>query len=264
MKSALVIAFIYGKCKSLYNHLLNPITTFKIMLLDIQPFFKEILSNHVAIAALSGALVAWITTLFTIRKDEKNVYIKQITEERTKWRTEIRTITQKIVASLSHKTMSIREKHILRAELALRLSPFDEQDKKILATYDSLDGSKIKLDEFTQIISLLLKHDWERVKWESMPFYMKWFSYLFTPKNLIWKTYNYRDIKTNKELKHHTSTIIDCILIGGIAGISIMVIICILLKLVSSISLSWIIVIFISFVIGAFYCLARMVCQKTS
>jgi hypothetical protein len=42
-------------------------------------------------------------------------------------------------------------------------------------------------------IALLLKHDWERVKWECTPLYVKPFKY-FTKKQREWRQRNYREI----------------------------------------------------------------------
>jgi hypothetical protein len=139
------------------------------------------------------AVAGWLGSFFAFRKDERAVFIKQITEERTKWRYEMRKLTQDIVEIYSiQNIIPPREKtQSLRAKLETSTNPKCVYDKKILEIFDSL-ADKDDCLEFTSIMSLLLKHDWERVKWECLPFYEKIYSYVFKRKNIDWKQSDYR------------------------------------------------------------------------
>jgi hypothetical protein len=61
-----------------------------------------------------------------------------------------------------------------RCRLATALNPKDGHDNDILSHFDDLfAGKKTDVDLFTSRIALLLKHDWERVKWDCTPIYFK-------------------------------------------------------------------------------------------
>ncbi|WP_413283910.1 hypothetical protein [Vibrio sp. MA40-2] len=45
------------------------------------------------IGILLTTVTGWLGAFFALRKDEKSVHIEQITKERAKWRTEMRTVT---------------------------------------------------------------------------------------------------------------------------------------------------------------------------
>jgi len=137
------------------------------------------------------AVAGWLASFLALRKDEKSVQITQITQERTKWRTAIRELTQNIIIAFSGENEpSIEQKARLRAALATSLNPKSKWDNQILSEYGSLvhGGDMVR---FTLAISLLLKHDWERVKWECMPVYKKPFNYL-KKENRAWRREDFR------------------------------------------------------------------------
>lgn len=76
----------------------------------------------------------------------------------------------------------------LRARLATSINPKDdEHDAKILSHFDDLFSGKGKdIELFSRRLALLLKHDWERVKWESTPLYFKPFI-RYTKKQRVWR-----------------------------------------------------------------------------
>ncbi|WP_421237767.1 hypothetical protein [Aeromonas jandaei] len=84
----------------------------------------------------------------------------------------------------------------LRARLATSINPKDTtHDNEILTHFDRLFyGETDDLDVFVHRIALLLKHDWERVKWECTPFYIKLFT-RFSKKQHEWRQENYREVK---------------------------------------------------------------------
>jgi hypothetical protein len=72
-----------------------------------------------------------------------------------------------------------------------------------LADYDRLfSGKSDDLKVFADRISLLLKHDWERVKWEYTPLYIKPFK-RFSKKQREWRQENYREIEFTLALHNH-------------------------------------------------------------
>ncbi|MCL7419984.1 MAG: hypothetical protein M8364_03675 [Methylobacter sp.] len=138
------------------------------------------------------ALAGWFGSFIAFRKDERAVYIKQITEERTKWRSEMRNLTQDVVELYSNESETPKAEKIqrLRAKLQTSTNPKCKYDKKILEVYDQLKH-KANCEEFTKLMSLLLKHDWERVKWECMPLYLK-LILRYTKKQREWRDPNFR------------------------------------------------------------------------
>ncbi|WGE63657.1 hypothetical protein NYR75_02200 [Actinobacillus equuli subsp. haemolyticus] len=113
---------------------------------------------------LGGIIAAFLGALATIYTKYKDINIKQITEERTKWRESIRRITKDIIFAKGEKKIK------LLAELETRLNPHDEEDQLILllAKQDLKQNSNREL--FLHSIAIMLKHDWERVKKEAKPF----------------------------------------------------------------------------------------------
>lgn len=137
------------------------------------------------------AVVGWLASFLALRKDERSVQITQITEERTKWRAAIRELTQNIVIAFSGESEhSNEEKARLRAALATSLNPKCESDNQILSEFGNLKHGS-DTTRFTLAISLLLKHDWERVKWECIPIYIKPFN-LLKKKNRAWRSKDFR------------------------------------------------------------------------
>ena len=121
----------------------------------------------------TGVAAALVTAWFAKSSDDKKNSLKFITDERRKWRTEIRQRTVKIVETVenlkkdSANSENLTELKKYIAFFEIRLNPFDEEDKAILQTLkEILAGQHDKLEEFQGRIALLLKHDWERSKTE--------------------------------------------------------------------------------------------------
>ncbi|MBO7126988.1 hypothetical protein J6W78_05540 [bacterium] len=115
------------------------------------------------------AATAW----FAKSSNDKKNSLTYITDERRKWRTEIRLRTEKIVEIVeklekdSADSENLIELKKSRAFFEIRLNPIDKEDQAILQTLkDIADGQYDKLEEFQDRIARLLKHDWERSKTE--------------------------------------------------------------------------------------------------
>ena len=141
---------------------------------------------------IGGGIVGWIASFIAFRKDERAVQLEQVTKERTKWRDNIRKLCEDIAANYVNKDKTLVAS--LRACLATSINPKDIYDKEILDHYDRLFfGESNDLEVFTRRIALLLKHDWERVKWECTPLYIKPFT-RFTKKQREWREEDYRAV----------------------------------------------------------------------
>lgn len=103
----------------------------------------------------------------SLRTNTRNIRIENITKERAKWRDKIREIALAVQKDAVRRDPTALEEHHL--EFSLNLNPTDPEDRAILELIHRLkskadEGSLI---EFANRIALLLKHDWERAKWEA-------------------------------------------------------------------------------------------------
>ncbi len=147
----------------------------------------------VSLTAIGG----WIASFIALRKDERAVQLEQVTKERAKWRDNMRKLCEEIAAAhFENKAKPIPGKVAsLRARLATSINPKDTTDDgAILAHYDRLFSAETDdLKVFAHRIALLLKHDWERVKWECTPLYIKPFK-RYSKKQREWRQKNYRAV----------------------------------------------------------------------
>jgi len=144
-------------------------------------------------AAVTGG---WFASWLALRKDERAVQIEQITKERAKWRGSMRSLAETIASVWveQQKTPDPARVAALRAMLATSINPKDfMHDKEILEQFDELFAGKSNdLPLLSHRFALLLKHDWERVKWECTPLYIKPFV-RFTERQRSWRRASYRD-----------------------------------------------------------------------
>lgn len=144
-------------------------------------------------AAIAGG---WFSSWLALRKDERSVHLEQVTKERAKWRDSMRELARAIASAWEvHQTTPDPPKVAsLRAWLATSINPKDDRhDKELLEHFDNLFSDKsTDLPLFVQRLALLLKHDWERVKWECTPLYQKPFV-RFAKKQRSWREAGYRD-----------------------------------------------------------------------
>jgi len=127
--------------------------------LDFTVFFSS---------SVVGGLIAGFIALRTL---ERNIQIENITQERAKWREKIRIKSVEVhQASMAYNKDKLSQ---LRLEFSLNLNPFEIEDSSILSVIADLQDSKdrgTKLAEFSDRVALLLKHDWERAKYEAKHF----------------------------------------------------------------------------------------------
>lgn len=125
------------------------------------PIWVTVLTPILALlgAAYGSAVLLW--------NNSKNVKIENITKERAKWRDNVRQKALNVhKAAGSQNAVWLQELYL---EFSLILNPTDVEDRAILTTIRQLESnpSESILTEFAERISLLLKHDWDRAKWEA-------------------------------------------------------------------------------------------------
>lgn len=123
-------------------------------------------------SSVVGGLVAGFVAL---RSSERKIQIENVTQERAKWRDKIRIKSAEVhQAAVADDPAKLAELHLV---FSLNLNPFHKEDKDILAVIATLknrDTLDVKLSEFTDRVALLLKHDWERAKYEAKPWFFRW------------------------------------------------------------------------------------------
>lgn len=150
------------------------------------------------LAGISLPVIAgWMASFISLRNAERAIEIEQVTKERAKWRNNMREIAKEIAEAYFENSKSSVPGKVagLRGKLATSINPKDdEDDNRILSHFDELfSGNRSDLDVFSKRIALLLKHDWERVKWDCKPIYAKAFT-RFTKKQRLWRSKNYRHV----------------------------------------------------------------------
>ena len=123
------------------------------------------------------SLVAVVATAFvTWSIAQRRLMGEHVTAERTKWRQKIREC-----ASEAHDAImsgKICDASKLQNEFRVLLNPFDPDDREILCRIDAQGSDACRENrarELGRLISLLLKHDWERAKLEAGFFAFRWF-----------------------------------------------------------------------------------------
>lgn len=124
---------------------------------------------------LSSTVVAgFVAAIVSLRTNERNIKITNVTQERAKWRDAMRQLADEILeAANEHNEAKLKS---LCAQLSLNLNPFDIEDQCIVKTAIELsrtDTQDKKIPEFVDRVALLLKHDWDRAKYEASPWFFK-------------------------------------------------------------------------------------------
>jgi len=127
-----------------------------------------------AIFLTSSLLAALVAALVSVRINERNINIENVTQERAKWRNAIRALSDSLIKAARSGDFQSVELHC--AQLTLNVNPFDGEDEalvqaaQLLATADDKDA---QIKDFTERMALLLKHDWERAKYEARPWLLR-------------------------------------------------------------------------------------------
>jgi hypothetical protein len=125
----------------------------------------DLLSTTVVAASVSGIVAAVMSGVVSIFTSERRIAAENVIQERMKWREKIRDLALDVFKAIISDQADPNKLRELRAQLTLRLNPHDPADQQILELVRR--GSANDADEFTERVALLLKHDWERAKFES-------------------------------------------------------------------------------------------------
>lgn len=132
--------------------------------------------NGVSIAAtvlagaVGGLLAAFITLIGSILTERWRIAEENVTKERAKWRDTVRRLIVKAVTTTDEEELAK-----IWPALALRMNPEEgdnRDDRELVARVRSLcepefpDRERVK-DRIVALAAHILKHDWERAKWEA-------------------------------------------------------------------------------------------------
>lgn len=146
-------------------------------------------TTEIILALLSSTVIAALISAFVSKlNQDKSNKLKYVTEERQRWRTELRAAAVELrrigntiketndgkVKEENEETENendIRFRTVAEARtyFQVRLNPNDDEDNELLKLIVE-EGGRIpaeNLDKLSEAISWLLKHDWERVKQEA-------------------------------------------------------------------------------------------------
>ena len=122
----------------------------------------------------STVVAALVAALVSLRTNERRIHIENVTQERAKWRNAMRDLSNSLIKAT--RTGDFQAVGLCSAQLSLNVSPFDAEDRalieatELLATVEDKDA---QVNEFTERMALLLKHDWERAKREARPWFFR-------------------------------------------------------------------------------------------
>jgi hypothetical protein len=112
-------------------------------------------------SAVIAAIVSGVVALLT---SERRIAAENVIQERMKWRDKVRELASEVRRAFIGQDNTARLAE-LRAQFSLHLNPHDRRDQQILSLVAPDNADRI--DEFTERVALLLKHDWERAKYEA-------------------------------------------------------------------------------------------------
>ena len=110
----------------------------------------------------SAVIAAIVSGLVALLVSERRLAAENVIQERMKWRDKICGLALEVNKARGTAAQNAAAVDELRARFALHLNLHDPEDQHILRLIGH-SGS----EEFTQRLALLLKHDWERAKYEA-------------------------------------------------------------------------------------------------
>lgn len=137
----------------------------------------------------AGAIAATIGTIGIQLVTQRHIQMQNVVQERAKWREDIRRLASDVHTAIMMDCPHARRTALLELRFKFRtvLNPYDREDRKILRAIDETrkcqcdseckcsEIQKMRSDYFGELVSLLLKHDWERAKEEvKHPLFQWW------------------------------------------------------------------------------------------
>jgi hypothetical protein len=112
-----------------------------------------------------AALTAWGTRYVV----DRQVQIKNVTEERAKWRERIRKLAAELEKAA--RTNDSCRLAVIHTSMKLSLNPDDARDQEIVELVreasEKREGRLEKVDKAVALLARVLKHDWQRAKVEA-------------------------------------------------------------------------------------------------
>lgn len=126
------------------------------------------MNSELIIPILASSVIAsLLTAIFSKFNNDKNILIENVVKERKTWRDKIRSLV--LEAENGFQKKDENRINCILAQLTVLLNPMDKKDIEILESLKKtkISWDRINIEEFYNKVSLLLKHDWERVKKET-------------------------------------------------------------------------------------------------
>lgn len=118
------------------------------------------------VGVVIGAIIAAWGTRYVV---DRQVLIKNVTEERAKWRERIRSLAAELEDAA--RTDDARRLAVIHTSIKLSLNPDDVRDQQIVSLIrQASEKPQCRLEHVDDAVSLLarvLKHDWQRAKVEA-------------------------------------------------------------------------------------------------
>lgn len=145
--------------------------------------FEYLKSNPSVVVALTAVVGVIITALITFKNNNKNVLIKTVTEERAKWRDDLRELAACFIKEthslMKRDTKNIEELYEIKAKIVFRLNPDKNHhlDHSLLVLINRIVDNIKKptmykmlvadLARFEIGIQSLIKKEWDKSKKEA-------------------------------------------------------------------------------------------------
>ena len=128
------------------------------------------IEETVLAGANGGLLASAVTLVGTILSTRWRIAEENVTKERAKWRNSVRDLIE-----TAESTNNDAELRRLWVALALRMNPVEDDqrdDRELVAQVKRLPelATEKRTEAVDRIVALaahILKHDWERAKWEA-------------------------------------------------------------------------------------------------
>ncbi|XDF78611.1 hypothetical protein AAFX60_005620 [Aliivibrio fischeri] len=138
-----------------------------------------------------------LTAIYTRKSHEENMVIKYITDERRKWRENIKSIMADLSEAVQSSALNDGNKIKTRKlatylKLSINHDPKHKIDNCILGIITELcdNPNYEKFKELEREVAFLLKHDWERAKIEAKPSISPLLLILFSIA-IVWVSFKY-------------------------------------------------------------------------
>lgn len=115
----------------------------------------------------SAVIAAIVSAAFSVLTSERSIAAENVIRERKAWRDRIRELSIQIFQAIQSADVEENQNSrlVLRAKFGLLVNPHERMDQEILNLVVS--DTTHQAEEFIQRVELLLKHDWERAKYEA-------------------------------------------------------------------------------------------------